>query len=180
IQENQNLNLRNEEQVAVIQAGTVLSLCEKWLKQIEGTEAALTQKMMDLENEKKGYLEEELDYRKQALDQAYMKIQELEATLYNTLQQDPSRLASESLNEVQREDLQAAVEKVRRQILRQSREFDSQILHERMELLQRAHQLRAETGPRAEGEEQIELLWIHFSLGWSGEQLGFVFVILII
>ncbi|XP_033016173.1 janus kinase and microtubule-interacting protein 1 isoform X2 [Lacerta agilis] len=71
-------NLRNEEQVAIIQAGTVLSLCEKWLKQIEETEAALTQKMIDLENEKdlfskqKGYLEEELDYRKQALDQAYM------------------------------------------------------------------------------------------------------------
>uniref|UniRef100_A0A8C3N9A7 Uncharacterized protein n=1 Tax=Geospiza parvula TaxID=87175 RepID=A0A8C3N9A7_GEOPR len=134
------LNLRNEEQVAIIQAGTVLSLCEKWLKQIEGTEAALTQKMLDLENEKKGYLEEELDYRKQALDQAYMKIQELEATLYNALQQDPGRRASESLTEAQREDLRAAVEKVRRQILRQSREFDSQILHERMELLQQAQQ----------------------------------------
>ncbi|XP_074721836.1 janus kinase and microtubule-interacting protein 1 isoform X10 [Strix uralensis] len=141
-----NGNLRNEEQVAIIQAGTVLSLCEKWLKQIEGTEAALTQKMLDLENEKdlfskqKGYLEEELDYRKQALDQAYMKIQELEATLYNALQQDPGRWASESLTEAQREDLRAAVEKVRRQILRQSREFDSQILHERMELLQQAQQ----------------------------------------
>ncbi|XP_071412926.1 janus kinase and microtubule-interacting protein 1 isoform X1 [Pithys albifrons albifrons] len=141
-----NGNLRNEEQVAIIQAGTVLSLCEKWLKQIEGTEAALTQKMLDLENEKdlfskqKGYLEEELDYRKQALDQAYMKIQELEATLYNALQQDPGRRASESLTEAQREDLRAAVEKVRRQILRQSREFDTQILHERMELLQQAQQ----------------------------------------
>ncbi|KAM4674815.1 janus kinase and microtubule-interacting protein 1 isoform 8-T9 [Amazona ochrocephala] len=92
----------------------------KWLKQIEGTEAALTQKMLDLENEK--------------------KIQELEATLYNALQQDPGRWASESLTEAQREDLRAAVEKVRRQILRQSREFDSQILHERMELLQQAQQ----------------------------------------
>ncbi|XP_075004832.1 janus kinase and microtubule-interacting protein 1 isoform X13 [Calonectris borealis] len=147
-----NGNLRNEEQVAIIQAGTVLSLCEKWLKQIEGTEAALTQKMLDLENEKdlfskqKGYLEEELDYRKQALDQAYMKIQELEATLYNALQQDPGRRASESLTEAQREDLRAAVEKVRRQILRQSREFDSQILHERMELLQQAQQQSWLTG----------------------------------
>ncbi|XP_075004827.1 janus kinase and microtubule-interacting protein 1 isoform X8 [Calonectris borealis] len=124
----------------------------KWLKQIEGTEAALTQKMLDLENEKdlfskqKGYLEEELDYRKQALDQAYMKIQELEATLYNALQQDPGRRASESLTEAQREDLRAAVEKVRRQILRQSREFDSQILHERMELLQQAQQQSWLTG----------------------------------
>ncbi|KAM6360946.1 janus kinase and microtubule-interacting protein 1 isoform 5-T16 [Alca torda] len=129
----------------------------KWLKQIEGTEAALTQKMLDLENEKdlfskqKGYLEEELDYRKQALDQAYMKIQELEATLYNALQQDPGRRASESLTEAQREDLRAAVEKVRRQILRQSREFDSQILHERMELLQQAQQRIREL------EDKIEL-----------------------
>ncbi|KAM4810636.1 janus kinase and microtubule-interacting protein 1 isoform 2-T2 [Rhinophrynus dorsalis] len=138
-----NGNLRNEEQVAVIQAGTVLSLCEKWLKQIEVTEAALTQKMIDLENEKdcfskqKGYLEEELDYRKQALDQAHM---ELEATLYNALQHEPGKRVSECLNESQREDLRAAVEKLRRQILRQSREFDSQILHERMELLQQAQQ----------------------------------------
>ncbi|XP_049610718.1 janus kinase and microtubule-interacting protein 1 isoform X6 [Syngnathus scovelli] len=79
-----NGNLRNEEQVAVIQAGTVISLCEKWLKQVDNTEAALTQKMIDLENDKelfskqKGFLEEELDYRKQALDQAYMRIRELE------------------------------------------------------------------------------------------------------
>ncbi|XP_057282588.1 janus kinase and microtubule-interacting protein 1 isoform X8 [Pezoporus wallicus] len=103
----------------------------KWLKQIEGTEAALTQKMLDLENEK--------------------KIQELEATLYNALQQDPGRWASESLTEAQREDLRAAVEKVRRQILRQSREFDSQILHERMELLQQAQQRIREL------EDKIEL-----------------------
>ncbi|XP_053528411.1 janus kinase and microtubule-interacting protein 1 [Artibeus jamaicensis] len=141
-----NGNLRNEEQVAIIQAGTVLALCEKWLKQIEVTEAALTQKMLDLEKEKalfsrqKGYLEEELDYRKQALDQAYQKIQELEATLYNALQQEPGQRADEALSEGQREALQASVEKVRRQILRQSREFDSQVLRERMELLQQAQQ----------------------------------------
>ncbi|XP_069600918.1 janus kinase and microtubule-interacting protein 1 isoform X3 [Ranitomeya imitator] len=151
-----NGNLRNEEQVAVIQAGTVLSLCEKWLKQIEVTEAALTQKMIDLENEKelfskqKGYLEEELDYRKQALDQAHMKIQELEATLYNALQHEPGRRVSECLNEAQREDLRAAVEKLRRQILRQSREFDTQILHERMELLHQAQQRIRELEDRIE------------------------------
>ncbi|XP_038648490.1 janus kinase and microtubule-interacting protein 1-like [Scyliorhinus canicula] len=141
-----NGNLRNEEQVAVIQARTVLSLCEKWLKQIEGTEAALHQKMLDLENEKeqfskqKGYLEEELDYRKQSLDHAYMQIQELEATLYNTLQQCPGNKVSESLTEVQKEELKVAVEKWRRQVLRQSREYDGQILQERLELLQHAHQ----------------------------------------
>lgn len=67
------------------------------------------------------------------------KIQELEATLYDALQQEPGRRASEALSE----DLQAAVEKLRRQILRQSREFDSQILRERMELLQQAQQAGA-------------------------------------
>uniref|UniRef100_A0A3Q2I144 Janus kinase and microtubule interacting protein 1 n=1 Tax=Equus caballus TaxID=9796 RepID=A0A3Q2I144_HORSE len=175
-----NGNLRNEEQVAIIQAGTVLALCEKWLKQIEGTEAALTQKMLDLEMEKdlfsrqKGYLEEELDYRKQALDQAYLRIQELEATLYNALQQEPGRRASEALSEGQREDLQAAVEKVRRQILRQSREFDSQILRERMELLQQAQQrireledkLEAQRRHLKELEEKFLFLFLFFSLAF--------------
>uniref|UniRef100_A0A8C6KIM3 Janus kinase and microtubule interacting protein 1 n=1 Tax=Nothobranchius furzeri TaxID=105023 RepID=A0A8C6KIM3_NOTFU len=143
-----NGNLRNEEQVAVIQAGTVISLCEKWLKQIDSTEAALTQKMIDLENDKelfskqKGFLEEELDYRKQALDQAYMRIEELEATLYSALQQEQPacRAVAESLTDRQREELRLAVDKLRRQILRQSRQYDSQILQERMELLQQAQQ----------------------------------------
>ncbi|EHB03663.1 Janus kinase and microtubule-interacting protein 1 [Heterocephalus glaber] len=177
-----NGNLRNEEQVAIIQAGTVLALCEKWLKQIEGTEAALTQKMLDLEKEKvedptpwqKGYLEEELDYRKQALDQAYLKIQDLEATLYNALQQEPGLRASEALSVGQREDLQAAVEKVRRQILRQSREFDSQILRERMEMLQQAQQrvrdleakLELQKRQLKELEEKFLFLFLFFSLAF--------------
>lgn len=63
--------------------------------------------------------------------------------MYNALQQEPGRRASEALSSSQREDLQAAVEKVRRQLLRQSREFDSQILRERMELLQQAQQVLA-------------------------------------
>ncbi|XP_036121429.1 janus kinase and microtubule-interacting protein 1 isoform X3 [Molossus molossus] len=175
-----NGNLRNEEQVAIIQAGTVLALCEKWLKQIEGTEAALTQKMLDLEKEKdlfsrqKGYLEEELDYRKQALDQASLKIQELEATLYNALQQEPGQKASEALSAGQREALQAAVEKVRRQILRQSREFDSQVLRERMELLQQAQQrirdleakLEVQRRHLKELEEKFLFLFLFFSLAF--------------
>uniref|UniRef100_A0ABK0LG04 Janus kinase and microtubule interacting protein 1 n=1 Tax=Rattus norvegicus TaxID=10116 RepID=A0ABK0LG04_RAT len=152
----------------------------EWLKQIEGTEAALTQKMMDLEKEKdqfsrqKGYLEQELDYRKEALDQAYLKIQDLEATLYNALQQEPGRRASESLSASQREDLQAAVEKVRRQLLRQSREFDSQILRERMELLQQAQQkiremegkLELQRRQLKELEEKFLFLFLFFSLAF--------------
>ncbi|KAJ0002419.1 hypothetical protein NQD34_007568 [Periophthalmus magnuspinnatus] len=177
-----NGNLRNEEQVAVIQAGTVISLCEKWLKQIDNTEAALTQKMIDLENDKelfskqKGFLEEELDYRKQALDQAYMRIQELEATLYSALQQEESggRAVAESLSERQRDELQLSVEKLRRQILRQSRQFDSQILQERMELLQQAQQRIRELEDRIdlqkrqikEIEEKFLFLFLFFSLAF--------------
>uniref|UniRef100_A0A8C7KU13 Janus kinase and microtubule interacting protein 1 n=1 Tax=Oncorhynchus kisutch TaxID=8019 RepID=A0A8C7KU13_ONCKI len=137
-----NGNLRNEEQIVVIQAGMVLSMCEK---QIDSTEAALTQRMIDLENEtfskQKGFMEEELDYRKQALDQAYMRIAELEATLYSALQQEPGgRAVAESLSDRQREELGLAVDKLRRQILRQSRQYDSQILQERLKLLQQAQQ----------------------------------------
>ncbi|XP_032346506.1 janus kinase and microtubule-interacting protein 3-like [Camelus ferus] len=75
-------NLTNEEQVVVIQARTVLTLAEKWLQQIEETESALQRKMVDLESEKelfskqKGYLDEELDYRKQSLDHAH-KVREI-------------------------------------------------------------------------------------------------------
>lgn len=65
----------------------------------------------------------------------------MEATLYNALQQDPGSGVGESLTERQQEELRIAVEKLRRQILRQSREFDSQILQERMELLQQAQQV---------------------------------------
>ncbi|KAL3044841.1 hypothetical protein OYC64_013170 [Pagothenia borchgrevinki] len=177
-----NGNLRNEEQVAVIQAGTVISLCEKWLKQIDSTEAALTQKMIDLENDKelfskqKGYLEEELDYRKQALDQAYMRIDELEATLYSALQQEQPacRAVAESLTDRQRDELRLAVDKLRRQILRQSRQFDSQILQERMELLQQAQQRIRDLEDRLELqkrqikdiEEKFLFLFLFFSLAF--------------
>lgn len=47
----------------------------------------------------------------------------------------------ESLSEKQKDELRSAVEKLRRQMLRKSREFDCQILQERMEMLQQAHQV---------------------------------------
>ncbi|KAM3869458.1 janus kinase and microtubule-interacting protein 2 isoform 2-T2 [Diretmus argenteus] len=175
-----NGNLRNEEQVAIIQASTVLSLAEKWIQQIEGTEAALHQKMMDLEIEmemfckQKGYLEEELDYRKSALDQAYMQIQELEATLYNALQQDKVIKYGEPLDELQRDELRSAVEKLRRQMLRKSREYDCQILQERMELLHQAHQRIRDLEDKTDIqrrqikdlEEKFLFLFLFFSLAF--------------
>ncbi|XP_016420336.1 janus kinase and microtubule-interacting protein 3-like [Sinocyclocheilus rhinocerous] len=175
-----NGNLRNEEQVTVIQAGTVLSLCEKWLKQIDSTEAALTQKMIDLENEKelfskqKGFLEEELDYRKQALDQAQLRVQELEATLYAALQQDPDSCVGESLSDRQRAKLAESMDAVRRQILRQSRHADTLVLQQRMELLQSAQQRIRELEDKIdlqrrqikEIEEKFLFLFLFFSLAF--------------
>uniref|UniRef100_A0A8C8D4V9 Janus kinase and microtubule-interacting protein C-terminal domain-containing protein n=1 Tax=Oncorhynchus tshawytscha TaxID=74940 RepID=A0A8C8D4V9_ONCTS len=175
-----NGNLRNEEQVAIIQASTVLSLAEKWIQQIEGTEAALHQKMIDLELEmemfckQKGYLEEELDYRKSALDQAYTQIQELEATLYNALQQDKVIGYGEPLSDMQKDELRTSVEKLRRQMLRKSREFDCQVLAERMELLHQAHQRIRDLEDKTDIqrrqikdlEEKFLFLFLFFSLAF--------------
>ncbi|XP_034842278.1 janus kinase and microtubule-interacting protein 3 [Mirounga leonina] len=123
-----NANLTNEEQVVVIQARTVLTLAEKWLQQIEETESALHQKMVDLESEKelfskqKGYLDEELDYRKQSLDQAHKHILELEAMLYDALQQEAGAKVAEILSEEEREKLKVAVEQWKRRAVSSRRE----------------------------------------------------------
>ncbi|XP_059388758.1 janus kinase and microtubule-interacting protein 3-like isoform X13 [Carassius carassius] len=138
-------NLTNEEQVVVIHARTVLTLAEKWLEQIEVTKSTLQQKMLDIESEKelfskqKGYLDEELDYRKQSLDHAHKRILELEAMLFDALQQEETGgKVSELLTEQDRDSLREAVDQWKRQVLSELRERDAQILRERMELLQHA------------------------------------------
>ncbi|XP_040558764.1 janus kinase and microtubule-interacting protein 3 isoform X20 [Gallus gallus] len=165
-----NANLTNEEQVVVIQARTVLTLAEKWLQQIEVTESALQQKMLDLENEKelfskqKGYLDEELDFRKQSLDQAH--------------KQEAGAKISELLSEEEKEKLKSAVEQWKRQVMSELRERDAQILRERMELVQHAQQRIKELEERIEGqkrqikelEEKFLFLFLFFSLAfilWS-------------
>ncbi|XP_043331119.1 janus kinase and microtubule-interacting protein 3 isoform X15 [Cervus elaphus] len=179
-----NANLTNEEQVVVIQARTVLTLAEKWLQQIEETESALQRKMVDLESEKelfskqKGYLDEELDYRKQCLDQAHKHILELEAMLYDALQQEAGAKVAELLSEEEREKLGVAVEQWKRQVMSELRERDAQILRERMELLQLAQQKIKELEERIEAqkrqikelEEKFLFLFLFFSLAfilWS-------------
>uniref|UniRef100_A0A4W2IBL5 Janus kinase and microtubule interacting protein 3 n=1 Tax=Bos indicus x Bos taurus TaxID=30522 RepID=A0A4W2IBL5_BOBOX len=179
-----NANLTNEEQVVVIQARTVLTLAEKWLQQIEETESALQRKMVDLESEKelfskqKGYLDEELDYRKQCLDQAHKRILELEAMLYDALQQEAGAKVAELLSEEEREKLGVAVEQWKRQVMSELRERDAQILRERMELLQLAQQRIKELEERIEAqkrqikelEEKFLFLFLFFSLAfilWS-------------
>ncbi|XP_007452063.1 PREDICTED: janus kinase and microtubule-interacting protein 3 isoform X2 [Lipotes vexillifer] len=179
-----NANLTNEEQVVVIQARTVLTLAEKWLQQIEETESALQRKMVDLESEKelfskqKGYLDEELDYRKQCLDQAHKHILELEAMLYDVLQQEAGAKVAEMLPEEECEKLRVAVEQWKRQVMSELRERDAQILRERMELLQLAQQRIKELEERIEAqkrqikelEEKFLFLFLFFSLAfilWS-------------
>ncbi|XP_026968800.1 janus kinase and microtubule-interacting protein 3 isoform X12 [Sagmatias obliquidens] len=155
-----NANLTNEEQVVVIQARTVLTLAEKWLQQIEETESALQRKMVDLESEKelfskqKGYLDEELDYRKQCLDQAHKHILELEAMLYDVLQQEAGAKVAEMLPEEEHEKLRVAVEQWKRQVMSELRERDAQILRERMELLQLAQQRIKELEERIEAQKR--------------------------
>ncbi|XP_070413713.1 janus kinase and microtubule-interacting protein 3 isoform X6 [Equus przewalskii] len=155
-----NANLTNEEQVVIIQARTVLTLAEKWLQQIEETESALQRKMVDLESEKelfskqKGYLDEELDYRKQSLDQAHKHILELEAMLYDALQQEAGAKVAQLLSEEEREKLKVAVEQWKRQVMSELRERDAQILRERMELLQLAQQRIKELEERIEAQKR--------------------------
>ncbi|XP_071987201.1 janus kinase and microtubule-interacting protein 3 isoform X7 [Engystomops pustulosus] len=155
-----NANLANEEQVVIIQARTVLNLAEKWLQQIEVTESALQQKMVDIENEKelftrqKGYLDEELDFRKKSLDQAHKHILELEAMLYDALQQESGAKMSQLLSEEEQDKLKVAVEQWKRQVMSELRERDAQILRERMEIIQHAQQRIKELEERLEFQKR--------------------------
>ncbi|KAF7648074.1 hypothetical protein LDENG_00162490 [Lucifuga dentata] len=187
-------NLSNEEQVVVIHARTVLTLAEKWLESIEVLKSALQQKMLDIESEKdlfskqKGYLDEELDYRKQSMDQAHKRILELEAMLFEALQQDEaSRMdgfkmddtrLSDALRDQEREGLRRAMDQWKRSVMCELRERDAQILRERMELLQLAQQrnkemeecIEAQKRQIKELEEKFLFLFLFFSLAfilWS-------------
>ncbi|XP_049320406.1 janus kinase and microtubule-interacting protein 3 isoform X9 [Astyanax mexicanus] len=180
-----NANLSNEEQVAIIHARTVLTLSEKWLEQVEVTKSVIQQKMMDIESEKelfskqKGYLDEELDYRKQSMDQANKRILELEAMLFDALQQEEAGAkVSNLLSEEDRDSLRRAVDQWKRQVLSELRERDSQILRERMEMLQHSQQrvkeleewIEAQKRQIKELEEKFLFLFLFFSLAfilWS-------------
>ncbi|XP_049916723.1 janus kinase and microtubule-interacting protein 3 [Epinephelus moara] len=189
-----NANLSNEEQVVVIHARTVLTLAEKWLESIEVTKSALQQKMLDIESEKdlfskqKGYLDEELDYRKQSMDQAHKRILELEAMLFEALQhEEESKMEglkmeeghlSETLTETEREGLRRAMDQWKRTLMCELRERDAQILRERMELLQLTQQrnkeleecIEAQKRQIKELEEKFLFLFLFFSLAfilWS-------------
>uniref|UniRef100_A0A3P8UQ02 Janus kinase and microtubule interacting protein 3 n=1 Tax=Cynoglossus semilaevis TaxID=244447 RepID=A0A3P8UQ02_CYNSE len=189
-----NANLSNDEQVVVIHARTVLTMAEKWLESIEVTKSALQQKMLDIETEEdlfrkqKGYLDEELDYRKQSMDQAHKRILELEAMLYEALQLEAESIKAglgvderrlcETLSEEEREGLRRSMDQWKRSVMCELRERDAQILRERMELLQLTQQRNKdleefiETQKRQikELEEKFLFLFLFFSLAfilWS-------------
>uniref|UniRef100_A0A673J211 Janus kinase and microtubule-interacting protein 3-like n=1 Tax=Sinocyclocheilus rhinocerous TaxID=307959 RepID=A0A673J211_9TELE len=182
-----NANLTNEEQVVVIHARTVLTLAEKWLEQIEVTKSALQQKMLDIESEKelfskqKGYLDEELDYRKQSLDHAHKFCPPVPpggGECMSSLREETGGKVSELLTEQDRDSLREAVDQWKRQVLSELRERDAQILRERMELLQHAQArikeleewIEAQKRQIKELEEKFLFLFLFFSLAfilWS-------------
>ncbi|KAA8578896.1 hypothetical protein FQN60_004488, partial [Etheostoma spectabile] len=164
-----------------------------WLESIEVTKSALQQNMLDIESEKdlfskqKGYLDEELDYRKQSMDQAHKRILELEAMLFEALQQEEHfRMdgfkieagLSETLTEEEREGLRRAMDQWKRSVMCELRERDAQILRERMEVLQLTLQrnkeleeyIEAQKRQMKELEEKFLFLFLFFSLAfilWS-------------
>ncbi|XP_025774070.1 janus kinase and microtubule-interacting protein 3 [Puma concolor] len=81
-------------------------------------------------------------------------ILELEAMLYDALQQEAGAKVAEILSQEEREKLKVAVEQWKRQVMSELRERDAQILRERMELLQLAQQRIKELEERIEGQKR--------------------------
>uniref|UniRef100_A0A8K9X2P4 Janus kinase and microtubule interacting protein 3 n=1 Tax=Oncorhynchus mykiss TaxID=8022 RepID=A0A8K9X2P4_ONCMY len=142
-------NLSNEEQVVAIHARTVLTLAERvvifsttYISKGCFKIFVCLNASLHVFSKQKGYLDEELDYRKQSMAQAHKRILELEAMLFDTLQQDAGAKMSEMLSDDERETLRRAVEQWKRGVMMELRERDSQILRERMDMLQHSQQVR--------------------------------------
>uniref|UniRef100_A0AAZ3QTU1 Janus kinase and microtubule-interacting protein C-terminal domain-containing protein n=1 Tax=Oncorhynchus tshawytscha TaxID=74940 RepID=A0AAZ3QTU1_ONCTS len=135
-------NLSNEEQVVAIHARTVLTLAERVVifSATYISKGCVVCYLQHVFSKQKGYLDEELDYRKQSMAQAHKRILELEAMLFDTLQQDAGAKMSEMLSDDERETLRRAVEQWKRGVMMELRERDSQILRERMDMLQHSQQ----------------------------------------
>nr|XP_049598175.1 janus kinase and microtubule-interacting protein 3-like isoform X3 [Syngnathus scovelli] len=160
-------NLTNEEQVVVIHARTLPTLAEK-----------------DMFCNQKGYLDEELDFRKRSMDQAHKRIMELEAMLYEALPQrdcpatDGEKASHAGVNDVltadQRQELRSAVDQWKRALMWELRERDACILQERMDLLHSAQQRNKELKEFIEAhkrqikqlEEKFLFLFLVFSLAF--------------
>eukprot|EP00069_Balaena_mysticetus_P016479 bmy_09738T0 len=132
IEEKQALYRRNQE------------LIEK-IKQMETEEARLKHEVQDAKDQN-----ELLEFRILELEH----ILELEAMLYDVLQQEAGAKVADTLSEEEREKLRVAVEQWKRQVMSEMRERDAQILRERMELLQLAQQRIKELEERIEAQKR--------------------------
>nr|XP_049572842.1 janus kinase and microtubule-interacting protein 3-like isoform X4 [Syngnathus scovelli] len=160
-------NLTTEEQVVVIHARTLPTLAEK-----------------DMFCKQKGYLDEELDFRKRSMDQAHKRIMELEAMLYDALLQrdcpatDGEKASHAGVNDVltadQRQELRSTMDQWKRALMWELRERDACILQERMNLLHSAQQRNKELKEFIEAqkrqikqlEEKFLFLFLVFSLAF--------------
>uniref|UniRef100_A0A673WK90 Janus kinase and microtubule interacting protein 3 n=1 Tax=Salmo trutta TaxID=8032 RepID=A0A673WK90_SALTR len=148
IEEKQALYQRNQELIEKIKhMETEESRLKNEFQDARDQNELLEFRILELEvrhvfSKQKGYLDEELDYRKQSMAQAHKRILELEAMLFNALQQDAGAKMSEMLSDDERETLRRAVEQWKRGVMMELRERDSQILRERMEMLQHSQQVR--------------------------------------
>uniref|UniRef100_A0A8C6LG72 Janus kinase and microtubule interacting protein 3 n=1 Tax=Nothobranchius furzeri TaxID=105023 RepID=A0A8C6LG72_NOTFU len=113
-------NLSNEEQVVVIHARTVLTLAEKVRRTSELKKKSSCLTCSDTQKKQKGYLDEELDFRKQSMDQCVKAHLQM------------------------KEELRRAMDQWKRTVMCELRERDAQILRERMELLQLTQQRNKE------------------------------------
>nr|XP_049607091.1 janus kinase and microtubule-interacting protein 3-like [Syngnathus scovelli] len=181
-------NLTTEEQVVVIHARTLPTLAEKWLEYIKVTKSALQQKMLDIESEKdmfckqKGYLDEELDFRKRSMDQAHKRIMELEAMLYEALLQrdcpatDGEKASHAGVNDVltadQRQELRSTMDQWKRALMWELRERDACILQERMNLLHSAQQEQRAERIHRSSEETNQTIGGEVSVSLSSLLLG--------
>nr|XP_049612506.1 janus kinase and microtubule-interacting protein 3-like isoform X5 [Syngnathus scovelli] len=167
-------NLTNEEQVVVIHARTLPTLAEKWLEYIKVTKSALQQKMLDIESEKqKGYLDEELDFRKRSMDQAHKALPQRDCPAT-----DGEKASHAGVNDVltadQRQELRSAVDQWKRALMCELRERDACILQKRMDLLHSAQQRNKELKEFIEAqkrqikqlEEKFLFLFLVFSLAF--------------
>uniref|UniRef100_A0A8K9UJZ8 Janus kinase and microtubule interacting protein 3 n=1 Tax=Oncorhynchus mykiss TaxID=8022 RepID=A0A8K9UJZ8_ONCMY len=169
-----DLNLSNEEQVVAIHARTVLTLAERvvifsttYISKGCFKIFVCLNASLHVFSKQKGYLDEELDYRKQSMAQAHKRILELEAMLFDTLQQDAGAKMSEMLSDDERETLRRAVEQWKRGVMMELRERDSQILRERMDMLQHSQQVRGWSWERMELVLRMELDEDGAGRGWS-------------
>ncbi|NXR97842.1 JKIP2 protein, partial [Oxylabes madagascariensis] len=162
-----NGNLRNEEQVAIIQASTVLSLAEK----VNCVLAFLTSDVFTYKSNLQLFALPSFLAESDINNSAKHQLRTNLLVLLNYIPVNDLIKLPEVFGVT---NLFFSVEKLRRQMLRKSREYDCQILQERMELLQQAHQRIRDLEDKTDIqkrqikdlEEKFLFLFLFFSLAF--------------